>query len=214
MTDEQKNSIRFYTTNDYLLINGILWEENDSYIDDIIKIINADGLAVMHEAEEQGYDVRWKCSKEDGLRLFKIYQDRFPAILNENTKIEIINRARQDIQNILSCMTPLTESMSLFRNIKAKFINTLQVGEILDYKGFSSCSMQPHLPQNATFGTKNCTLFEIEVSKGTPAIRLDLMPDIANEADEIILPPIKFLITKIEQENNKVYMKCLNEYNK
>ncbi|MDE7385327.1 MAG: ADP-ribosyltransferase, partial [Anaeroplasmataceae bacterium] len=54
MTDEQKNSIRFYTTNDYLLINGILWEENDSYIDDIIKIINADGLAVMHEAEEQG----------------------------------------------------------------------------------------------------------------------------------------------------------------
>ncbi|MDE6242300.1 MAG: ADP-ribosyltransferase [Anaeroplasmataceae bacterium] len=103
MTDEQKNSIRFYTTNDYLLINGILWEENDSYIDDIIKIINADGLAVMHEAEEQGYDLRWKYSKEDGLRLYKIYQECFPAILNENTKIEIINRARQDIQNMLSC---------------------------------------------------------------------------------------------------------------
>ncbi len=210
MTDEQKISIQFYTTNDYLLINGILWGENDTVLNEIIQLIHTDGLAVLREAEEQGFDVRWNCSKEEGIKLYKIYQNRFPAILNKNTKDEMICRAKQDIHNILSCMKPLKESMVLYRNIKSKFIERIQEGEILDYKGFSSCSLNPHLPENAMYGTRNCTLFEITVNAETPAIRLDTMPDIANEVDEIILPPSQFLITKIDKEKNKVWMNWIN----
>lgn len=43
---------------------------------------------------------------------------------------------------------------------------------------------------------------------------LAVMRDIANELDEIILPPSQFLITKIDKKNNKIFMKwirCLNE---
>lgn len=32
MTEEQKETLRFYTTNDYLLINGLLCGENEEYI--------------------------------------------------------------------------------------------------------------------------------------------------------------------------------------
>lgn len=211
MTNEQKNSIRFYTINDYLLINGILWEEKKSVLEEIIELINADGFAVMREAEEQGFDVRWNCSKEEGLELYKIYQNRFFPIITEDIKALFISRAQQDIHNLLSCMAPLEKSMILFRNIKNKFIKDLKEGDVIKYKGFSSCSLNPHNPENAMYGKRNSTLCEIEVCKGTPAIRLDLMPDIANEKDEIILPPIQFLISRVDQENNKVYMKCINE---
>ena len=65
MTDEQKETLKFYTTNDYLLINGILWGEDESTIDTLIHIINEDGLGVMKEARELGFDVRWNCTKEE-----------------------------------------------------------------------------------------------------------------------------------------------------
>ncbi|MBR2334585.1 MAG: hypothetical protein IKA59_04510 [Clostridia bacterium] len=41
---------------------------------------------------------------------------------------------------------------------------------------------------------------------GTPAIRLDLMPEVQNEPDEVIIAPIKFLVTKVDKEHNKMYM--------
>lgn len=213
MRDEQKISIQFYTTNDYLLINGLLWEESQDVLNEMIELIHTDGLAVMREAEQLGFDVRWKCSKEEGERLYKIYQDRFPTILNDTTKDEIICRAKQDIQNLLSCMKPLNESLVLYRNIKSKFVKDIQEGDILDYKGFSSCSLNPHIPENAMYGTRNSTFFEIIVNEETPVIRLDEMPDIANELDEIILPPSQFLITKIDKKNNKIFMKWIRHLN-
>ena len=66
MTEVQKETLRFYTTNDYLLINGLLWGESAETINKYIEIINQDGRATMKEADEMGYDVRWDCSKEDG----------------------------------------------------------------------------------------------------------------------------------------------------
>ena len=59
MTEEQKEILRFYTTNDYLLINGLLWNEKDDVIDEFIRIINEDGRGVMKEAEEMGFSKRW-----------------------------------------------------------------------------------------------------------------------------------------------------------
>jgi len=77
---------------------------------------------------------------------------------------------------------------------------------LLDYLGFSSCSLHPHVAENATYGSSRCTLAEITIPAGTPAIRLDLMPDVQNEPDEVILAPMTFFVTKVDRENNRIYM--------
>ena len=69
MTEAQKETLRFYTTNDYLLINGLLWGTDEKTIDIFIHLINEDGRGVMSDAVEQGFDIRWNCSKEEGDRL-------------------------------------------------------------------------------------------------------------------------------------------------
>ena len=208
MTESQKETLRFYTTNDYLLINGLLWGENEKTIDSFIKLINDDGRAVMAEAIEQGFDVRWNCSKEEGERLYQIYQKRFPIINNQNIKNQIIEQAKIDISNMMSCMTPLASEMVLYRNIKTKFMDDLEEGMSLNYLGFSSCSLSPHIAENATYGSSGCTLVEIIAHMGTPAIRLDLLPDVQNEPDEVILAPIEFFVSKIDRESGKTYMIC------
>lgn len=209
MTDEQKETLKFYTTNDYLLINGLLWGENDQTLDTLIHIINEDGLGVMKEARELGFDVRWNCTKEEGERIYKVYQKRFPVIDSEAVKKQIIDRAHNDISNMMACLEPLTAELVLYRNIKTKFLDNIAEGKSLRYLGFSSCSLTPHVAENATYGSSGCTLFEITVPAGSPAIRLDLMPDVQNEPDEVILPPMEFLITKIDRERNMVHMTVL-----
>ena len=208
MTEAQKEALRFYTTNDYLLINGLLWGEDEKTIDVFIKIINDDGRAVMAEAIEQGFDVRWNCSKEEGEKLYQIYQKRFPIINNQSIKSQILEQAKLDISNMMSCMTPLASEMVLYRNIKTKFMDDLEEGMSLNYLGFSSCSLSPHIAENATYGSSGCTLVEIIAPAGTPAIRLDLLPDVQNEPDEVILAPIEFLVDKIDRESGKTYMIC------
>jgi len=84
----------------------------------------------------------------------------------------------------------------------------LTEGMLLNYLGFSSCSLRPHAAENASYGSSGSTLVEITASAGTPAIRLDLMPDVQNEPDEVILAPIQFLITHVDKENGKVFMTC------
>ena len=71
LTEAQVEAIRFYTTNDYLLINGLLWGEKPSVINEFIDLINTDGRAVMKEAEEMGFDVRWNCDKAAGEKLYE-----------------------------------------------------------------------------------------------------------------------------------------------
>lgn len=213
MTEAQKETLRFYTTNDYLLINGLLWGEREKTIDIFIQLINDDGRGVMAEAVEQGFDVRWNCSKEEGEKLFQIYQKRFPVIDNQTVKNQILEQARNDISNLISCMIPLASEMILYRNIKTKFVDNLEQGMSLKYLGFSSCSLSPHMAENATYGSSGCTLVEIIAPAGTPAIRLDLMSDVQNEPDEVILAPIEFLVTRVDKENNKIYMTCSNPLN-
>ena len=208
MTEAQKESIRFYTTNDYLLINGLLWGTDEKTIDIFINLINEDGRGVMAEAVEQGFDVRWNCSKEEGDRLYQIYRKRFPVIDSEAVREQILERARVDIANMIACMTPLETDMVLYRNIKTRFVENLGKGMTLDYLGFSSCSLNPHIAENAEYGSSGCTLAEIIVPAGTLAIRLDLMPDIQNEPDEIILAPVKFMVTKVDKTESKIFMTC------
>ena len=206
MTEAQKETLRFYTTNDYLLINGLLWGESEKTINKFIDIINQDGLAVMKEANEMGYDVRWGCNKEDGERLYQIYQKRFPVIDSEDVRYQIIERAKTDISNMMSCLEPLASELVLYRNIKSTFVSGVEEGSIIKYLGFSSCSLNPHIAEAAMYGSGGCTLVEIIAPAGTPAIRLDLMPNVRNEPDEVILAPIKFLVTKVDRESGKIYM--------
>ena len=213
MTEAQKETLQFYTTNDYLLINGLLWGECEKTIDIFIQLINEDGRGVMAEAVEQGFEVRWNCSKEEGERLYQIYQKRFPIINNQNVKNQILAQAWIDISNIMSCMTPLASEMVLYRNIKTKFVDNLEQGMSLNYLGFSSCSLRPHVAENATYGSSGCTLVEIIAPAGTNDIRLDLMPDVQNEPDEVILAPMEFFVTKVDRENNKMYMTCSRPLN-
>lgn len=208
MTEAQKETLRFYTTNDYLLINGLLWGEDEQTIDRFIRLINDDGRSVMAEAVEQGFDARWNCSREEGERRYQIYQKRFPIIDHPSVKDQILERAKIDISNMMSCMEPLASELVLYRNIKTKFVDRLEQGMSLNYLGFSSCSLSPHIAENGTYGSSGCTLVEIIAPAGTPAIRLDLMPDVQNEPDEVILSPIEFLITKIDRESGKIYMTC------
>jgi len=208
MTEEQKETLRFYTTNDYLLINGLLWGESRDNIEKFIKIINEDGRGVLKEAIEVGYDVRWNCSKEEGDKLYKTYLRRFPIIDCADVVEEIILRAKNDIKNMIECLDPLESKLTLYRNIKTRFIQDIKEGEILRYLGFSSCSLNPHEAENAMYGSNDCTMCEITVPAGMPAIRLDSLYDIQNESDEVILPPIEFIITKIDRDNAKICMEC------
>ena len=213
MTNAQKETLRFYTTNDYLLINGMLWGEDEKTIDKYINIINEDGRGVMAEASQQGYAVRWNCSEEEGERLYEVYQRRFPIIDSVAVKEKILKQARVDIDNMMSCMAPVQSEMVLYRNIRTMFLDKLEEGMPLDYLGFSSCSLNPHVAENGEYGSIECTLAEITVPAGTLAIRLDLMPDVQNEPDEIILAPVKFVISKIDKNSNKIYLTCLKSSN-
>ncbi|MBO4234964.1 MAG: hypothetical protein J5928_00795 [Firmicutes bacterium] len=208
MTEAQKETLRFYATNDYLLINGILWGEDEKTIREFIQIINDDGRGVMAEAVEQGFDVRWDCSKEEGERIYQVYQKRFPIIDDQKVVDRILEQARNDIVNMMSCMEPLTSEMHLYRNIKTRFIDCLEAGMTLNYLGFSSCSISPHVVEDASYGSSGCTLAEIFVPADIPAIRLDLLPEVRNESDEIILAPVEYFVTRVERENNKIYLDC------
>ena len=208
MTEAQKETLRFYTTNDYLLINGLLWGEDEETIDRFIRVINDDGRGVMAEAAEQGYDVRWNCSKEEGERLWQVYQRRFPVIDSQGVKDRILAQARADISNMMSCMTPLASETVLYRNIKTKYVCDLEDGMTFTCPGFSSCSLSPHAAENAEYGSGGCTLAEITAPAGIPAIRLDLMPDVQNEPDEVILAPARFLVYGTDREKGRIFMTC------
>ena len=38
LTEEQKESLKFYVTNDYLLVNALLWNEDIKVIKEVINI--------------------------------------------------------------------------------------------------------------------------------------------------------------------------------
>ena len=143
--------------------------------------------------------------------MYQIYQKRFPIIDNQDVKNQILERARDDISNMMSCMKPLEAELVLYRNIYPAFVKNLEPGMTFQHLGFSSCSLYPHVAENATYGSSGCTLVEIIAPAGTSAIRLDLMPDVQNEPDEVILAPIEFLVTKVDRESNKIYMTCCKQ---
>ena len=167
----------------------------------------------MAEAEKQGFSARWNCGEEEGERLYRVYQRRFPEIDGQKTKDAILAQARRDVTNLFSCLAPLASEMVLYRNIKAKYADRLKAGTTFRHLGFSSCSLRPHIAENAEYGSGGCRLAEIVVPSGFPAIRLDLMPDVRNEPDEVILAPAEFFVTAVDKETDKIHMTCIKPLN-
>jgi hypothetical protein len=56
------------------------------------------------------------------------------------------------------------------------------------------------------YGASGCTMAQIVVPAGTPAIRMDLLPEVQNEPDEVILAPMEFFVAKVDRENKKIYL--------
>lgn len=89
----------------------------------------------------------------------------------------------------------------------------MKKGTTLNHQGFSYCSLKPHAAENASYGSGGCTLAEIRVPAGIPAIRMDLMPDVQNEPDEVILAPAEFFVTGVDAQNGKIWMSCRRALN-
>lgn len=197
MNNEQKESIYFYSTNDYLIINSIMWGNMQGALNGI-KIANQDAKAVMKEALEQGFDKRWGVSLEKGNEIFRAYERRTAIEINSATTQEYINRAKQDIKNIYSCMEQANYELKLYRNIRIKNANSnYQVGDKIKLKSFSSTSVNL-VDESYSSKDKSYIRYVIKVPKGTPILRRDKLPqDIRNEEDEVLLPPVECKITNV-----------------
>jgi len=197
MNSEQKESIYFYGTNDYLIINSIMWGNMQGALNGI-KVANQDAKAVIKEALEQGFDKRWGVSLERGQEIFDAYKRRTPDEINSVTIQEYINRAEQDIKNIYACMEKTDCELILYRNVRTKNANSnYEIGEKIKLKSFSSSSMNI-IDESYSSKDKSYIQYVLKVPKGTPILRMDKLPqDIRNEDDEILLSPVECVITNV-----------------
>lgn len=210
MNKDTKESIYFYLGNYYLLVNSVMWG-NFINIDKKMGIIISDGIGVMEEAKAMGLEKRWGLPTKEAKERFEAYKKRCPSNLTQEAKEQMLKIAQKDIVNILSAMKPLDEDLVLFRNVEKKFAKSESAKEI-DLLGLNSCSLNLHKPENEQYGSVDCVIYKIIVPKGTPALRLDKMPELRNEEDEVILPPIKCEV--IEKQEDITTLKVLEPLNK
>ena len=212
MTETEQESLMFYLINDAYLINALLWE-NFEDIEKTIDNINNDGMQVIKNATQYGFDHYFSSDKELSIKKYNLYKKRFHPFDKTYTKQDALNRAYQDIENIQNIMQPLDKDLILYRNIKPQFCKNYKSGEKFELLGFSSCSLEMHTAGSKQYGSnEDCILAKIIVPKSFPAIRVDLMKDIKNEPDEVILPPMICKIDKVSHnENDKVALEitCL-----
>lgn len=90
----------------------------------------------MKEAEEQGFGKRWECDEEEGKRIYETYKERFPVIDSPKIRDAIIQRAKDDVKNLLACLEPLDGDMILYRNVHNKYAANLKVGDVFYHKDF------------------------------------------------------------------------------
>lgn len=203
ITERQIEALCFYETNDYLLINSILWN-NYGEIFTALDVINNDALCVMKQAREVGVEKRWGWPKPFGDWLYKTYQKRSYQNLSQKTFDMRMQQACEDIKSILEIMQPLKNDLLVYRNIR--YDNKQEkytVGARIKLKGFNSTSTNIHHDSYASKQSKFLR-YEIFVPKGTPAIVVaDLAEYLRNEQDEVILPPIECKITDVLQGDSE-----------
>ena len=185
MTNEQEDSLAFYTINSYLAINNLMYGNVEKAIKGAIAS-SEDAKGVLKEAETIGIKKRFGLkTDEEALKRYNQFKNRtFDKTKNEEIQ-RIMKITLDDIQNIKDCMTPLTENLILYRNIPTQ-------------KFYVPTSLYSH--DKSYRNGKDFVQLQIEVPKGIPAIRYDKMT-IQNEPDEILLHPVKCEITGIENAN-------------
>lgn len=201
--NQLEESIYFYTLNDYLLINNLLWG-NAKKLEKSIQIIYDDAKASIALAERIGIENRWRGTPERCNAVYNAHRKRTPEILDKKSKAKFILRAKQDIENIYGAMKPSQTDMVLYRNIRLCDVKEDDYGlskELKQY-GFSSCSKRP-CESSYNSKDKKFVRFKIIIPKNTLMLDLDNFPDWNNEKGEVVLPPFKAKVCRhfLKQNN-------------
>ncbi len=188
-----EESIFFYTRNDYLLINNLLCN-NISELRRFADIVNTDSKGMLKEHSD-GINVLSD-------QMIRYYQSRIYEEWNEATESEIIERAKNDVSNILGAMGPTEKDTLLYRTVWHRrfgdILNYYKDNEFIEFQNISSTSVTPYEEDTSDSFYR----FEIVVPKGSPVLELDqFAPWIRNEDGEVLLPPMKCKVKSIRESD-------------
>lgn len=192
-----KDTIFFYTRNDYLIINNLLCGNMEQ---------------LWEFAEVSNGDSKWMLKAyEDGLRKLDRksvarYRGRIYETLDDSAKTKILATAREDIANIFGAMKPARRKLLLYRTVFAVddplrpyVLPSYNVNDIAEFRGITSTSLTPYR-EDAGFDFYR---YEIIVPKGGRILKLDRFNrTIRNEDGEVLLPPMKCRVTNICESDN------------
>ena len=154
------------------------------------------------------------------------YKNRSYETLDDEAKENIIKIAKIDIANLLGAMKPIKNKMLLYQTLwyatllKHNTLPQYDVGDIVEFKGFTSTSAFPYIENEYLFGnyelsfindklmgSKDFYKYEISVLENGYAMQLDEYEEYSKvwwEKGEIILPPMKCRVKNIRGSDNKM----------
>jgi hypothetical protein len=194
-----KDTIFFYSRNDYLIINSLLGGDMD-HLWEMAEVVNGDSKAVLAAYA----DGTRKPHKKNIVR----YKSRIYDCLDDNTKAKILETARQDIANIFGAMKPAKRQMLLYRTVfiiddplrPHNALPSCEVNDIVAFDIISSTSIAPYR-EDAGFDFYR---YEITVPKHGLVLKLDRFNrNIRNEDGEVLLPPMNCRVTNIRGSDNE-----------
>ena len=179
-----EETIFFYTRNDYLIINNLLCGNMDR-LWQVAEIVNNDSKGVLkeHKDGERTLDAR----------SLERYQNRIYEKLDDETKIKVLEIARNDILNILGAMKPTENKIVVCRNVRIDdVLLRYNLNDIVEFKIISSTSTVPSDPGYDFYR------YEITIPKNGLVLELDQFDSfVRNENGEILLPPMKCKVKNI-----------------
>jgi len=193
-----KDTIFFYTRNDYLIINNLLCG-NMEQLWEFAEISNGDSKCVLQEHK----DGKRKLDRKSIRR----YKNRIHETLDDSAKAKILATAKNDISNILGAMKRAGKQMLLYRMIPVgdplrpvSVLSSYSINDTIEFKNISSTSVKPYR-EDAGFDFYR---YEITVPRGNPVLKLDQFNHvIRNEDGEVLLPPMKCRVTSIRDSDNE-----------
>lgn len=192
-----EETIFFYTRNDYLIINNLLFG-NMNHLWEVAEIVNGDSKGMLKE-------------HEDGVRALnqkniERYKNRIYDKLDDKAKAKIIKTAKNDISNILSAMKPTKNKIILYRNVRiGDAMPRYNVNDIVEIKIISSTFTTPY---DASYSKEKPFFYryEITVPKNGFILELDGFDRFTrNEDGEVLLPPMKCKIKNTRNSDNENY---------
>ena len=185
-----KDTIFFYTRNDYLIINNLLCG-NMGQLWEMAEVVNGDSKSMLKEYA----DGTRKPHKKNIAR----YQSRVYDTLDEQAKEKVLATAKADIANILGAMKPTKKQMLLYRTVfliddplRPHGLPNHSANDIVEFKAITSTSITPYR-EDVDF---DFVRYEITVPKNKKVLVLDRFSrNIRNEDGEVLLPPMRCRVT-------------------